>query len=327
LIRTASILAALAWAGAALSVNRSAAQDFSLAFPVDYRLGTDCFIQNHVDRDPTGGHRDFGCGHLSYDGHSGTDIALYSEADLDRDVAVFAVAPGTVRAIRDGMPDVNANDPAAPDLSGRSCGNAVVIRHADSWETRYCHLKQGSVIVRSGDSVDAGTQLGAIGLSGRTEFPHLHLTLVRDGAAVDPFQPKGTGTCGAVDLALWQEPLEYVPAGLLTAGAAPAIPQFDAVKAGLAGHRSLARDADALVFWVHLFGSRAGDVLRFEVEGPDGAFLNQTVMLERDQARAFRAVGRRRGASEWALGRYSAAISLIRNGAPIDKIQANVELR
>lgn len=302
----------------------ASSQDLSLAFPVDCDLGETCFIQNYVDRDPSSGHRDFGCGHLSYDGHSGTDIALFTELEIDRNVAVRPVAPGTVRATRDGMPDINATHPDAPDLSGRACGNAVVVTHSDGWETRYCHLRRGSVAVQTGDPVTSDTVIGAVGLSGKTEFPHLHLTVVRGGQTVDPFQPDGAQSCGDTGNALWRDSINYVPAGLLSAGVSPDLPGYSAIKAGNAHSKELPASSKALVFWAHFFGPKVGDQIVFQIMGPNSVFLDQTVEIDRDQARAFRAVGRKLTADSWPKGDYSANIGLWRDGSLVDQITTTV---
>lgn len=320
MIRTA-ILLALCLPGFAR------AESFQLSFPVDCTLGENCFIQNYVDADPSPSHRDFGCGHLSYDGHSGTDIALYTEAELQSDMAVRPVAPGTVRATRDEMLDIRADATNAPDITGRSCGNAVIVAHDGGWESRYCHLKRGSVAVQTSDIVDTSTVIGAIGLSGRTEFPHLHLTITRDGDTIDPFQPDADAACGASENALWRDPIRYVPTGLLSAGAAPGLPEYDAIKAGKAHFETLPRTADALVFWVHIFGPHAGDQLRFDITGPDGPFLTQHAEIERDQARAFRAVGRRLRSAAWPIGDYVATMTLIHKGAPFETMSTKVHVR
>lgn len=297
------------------------ADAFRLAFPVDCTLGETCFVQNYVDRDPGPGRQDIGCGHLTYDGHTGTDIALLTEAELGDNTAIRPVAPGVVHATRDGMPDILASDPAAPDLTNRSCGNAVVINHDDGWQSTYCHLQQGSVAVRSGDKVTKDTLLGAIGLSGRTDFPHLHLTLRKDGEVVDPFRPNPSQACNDLEGSLWPKNVSYLAAGFLTAGAAEAVPNFADIKAGRVITPALPNDAPAMVFWAHYFGPKAGDTLRLTVTGPRGPFLRQEVTLDRDQVRAFRALGRKRGNRLWTEGAYVASFELARDGRVIDTIQ------
>ena len=44
-----------------------------------------------------------------------------------------------------------------------------------------------AMAVKLGDTVVAGQRLGLVGLSGMTEFPHLHFEVAKGGAVVDPF--------------------------------------------------------------------------------------------------------------------------------------------
>ncbi len=77
------------------------------------------------------------------------------------------------------------------------CGNGLVIDHGDGWQTQYCQRKQGSVRGNNGQTVAAGDVLGQVGLSGRTLFPHLHISARKDGETVGPFQPDALDTCNA----------------------------------------------------------------------------------------------------------------------------------
>lgn len=312
---------------AALVAAAPACADIALVPPVACTLGETCFIQNYFDTDPGPGRRDFACGHLSYDGHDGTDFALPTLADMARGVAVLAPADGVVTGMRDGMPDIAANAPGAPPLEGRDCGNGLAIDHGGGWVSQLCHLAQGSVLVRSGDRVVAGQPVGRIGLSGRTEFPHVHLSLRKDGTKVDPFRPAGADTCDpAPGPGLWAEPLAYLPAALTGIGIATAPPEFAATLAGLPTPESLA-DAPALVVWAVMLGPAQGDRLILRLTGPQGPVLEQTVPLERDQARAFRFSGRKRPASGWPPGPYTAEATLIRGNRVLDTARTATTLR
>ena len=50
----------------------------------------------------------------------------------------------------------------------------------------YGHLVTGSVTVRVGDAVRVGDRLGALGNTGASTGPHLHLEIIRSGIHVDP---------------------------------------------------------------------------------------------------------------------------------------------
>lgn len=292
---------------------------FEMALPVDCTLGDICHIQNYFDRDTGAGWQDVGCGALSYDGHDGTDFALPTLAAMRAGVDVLAPAAGTVRGVRDGMPDIPRDDPAAPPLDGRDCGNGVAIDHGGGWETQLCHLMQGSVTVKAGDRVEAGTVLGRVGLSGNTVFPHVHIAVRKDGKELDPFNPDEAATCGTPPgQDLWADDIAYDGFGFLGAGFADAVPDYAAIRTGLPPRETFPADAPALVFWGYFFGARAGDVLTLAITGPEGEVIRQDVTLDRTQAQAFRATGRKaRGA--WPAGEYRGEAVLIRDGLEVGR--------
>ncbi|MBM1220089.1 M23 family metallopeptidase [Ponticoccus sp. SC2-23] len=302
----------------ALALGSGAGADPFLALPIECRLGENCHIQQFVDRDPGPGATDFRCGPLSYDGHRGTDFALRTLADLSPGVAVLAAAPGRVIGVRDGMADILQTTPDAPDVAGRECGNGVAIDHGDGWQTQYCHLARGSVTVAEGEVVPTGHRIGEVGLSGMTQFPHLHLTVRRNGDIVDPFAPSATETCDPDPSdSLWLSPPAYQPGALIDAAFATSVPEYAAIKAGLP-EPDLDRAAP-LVLWGYLFGGQAGDILRIVAQGPDGPTFAQDVTLDRTQAQLFRAFGRRAPAEGWPAGAYRGTLSVIRNGVVIDE--------
>ena len=300
----------------------------ALGLPLECTLGTDCHIQQLVDRDPGPGAADFACGGLTYDGHRGTDFALPTLAALERDVPVIAAAPGTVLGLRDGMDDFLQGVPGAPDIEGRECGNGVLLDHGDGWVTQYCHLARGSIAVRRGDAVERGQRLGTVGLSGQTEFPHVHLAVRRGDTVIDPFDLDGQHSCGAQpDPAdtLWIETPEYVPGGLIAAGYWPGIPEYANVKAGSAAATRLETDSPGIVLWGYAFGGRAGDVMEITILAPDGRIVIRTeAELERAQAQYYRARGLRRPDAGWPPGLYSGTVRLLRGGAEIDRLEATL---
>lgn len=288
------------------------AEGFLLYTPVDCDLAKDCYIQQYVDSDPSVGASDFTCSTLSYDGHKGTNFALRNRAEIDRNIAVLASAAGRVKGVRDGMADTGYSDATAADIEGRECGNGVVIDHGDGWETQYCHMQNGSVRVGSGQQINAGDTLGFVGQSGKAAFPHLHLSVRKDGAVVDPFDPDGVTSCDTPgDSNLWADRPTYRAGGLIGMGLADAIPQYDAIKAGTAARTDLPANAPALVVWGYLFGSQPDDIINLSIEGPDGMVISDDITLEKAQAQSFRAIGKK-NRKAWPPGDYTGTATLIR---------------
>jgi hypothetical protein len=299
-----------------------------LASPIDCELGGTCFILQYMDHDPGPQASDFRCSSLSYDTHSGTDFALSSGAMMQSGVAVLAAAPGTVVGIRNDMPDTGYTPATAAAIEGRECGNGVRLDHGAGWTTQYCHLKQGSIVVRPGDAVTTGTMLGQVGQSGRAEFPHVHLSVEHDGTDVDPFDPDGDISCAAPDPeTLWADPPAYRPGGLIALGFADQVPAYEAIKAGTAAQTDLTTNSPALVIWSYNFGTRAGDILRLALTGPQGTVIAEDIALDRNQALNFRAIGKKRRTTPWPAGSYEGTATLLRDGKPLETRQGRITLR
>ena len=197
----------LAGALLALSVVSGAAAQSEPQFhlPVRCEVGRTCYVQNHVDIDPSPAARDFSCGSLTYDGHNGTDFRLPDMAAQRSGVDVLAAAPGRVLRVRANVPDQSVRLTSREAVQGAECGNGLVIDHGAGWETQYCHMARSSIPVRPGHTVEAGQVLGRVGLSGLTEYPHLHFTVRQDGKVIDPFSfGAPAGSCGEGG-SLWAE--------------------------------------------------------------------------------------------------------------------------
>lgn len=290
----------------------------SLSLPLECEIGKVCVVQNYVDRDPGPAARDYRCGRLTYDGHKGTDIRVIVEEAWQAGIAVVAAAPGRVRAVRDGMADVSVREIGKDALEGREAGNSVVIVHGDGWETQYAHLRRGSVAVRPGDEVERGRKLGVVGLSGNTEFPHVHFEVRQRTAIVDPF----VGVNGAEDCQPGREPLwrqdalaalAYVETGVLDAGISGAAPALAAGRVD----RKLTRDFDAasdrVIFWAQIYGARKGDLEEFRLLAPDGSLVaRRRALIARDYAQWLAYAGRRRPEVGWARGVYRGEYTLYR---------------
>ncbi len=317
-MRIRSLLALLA---AALWPATAASEAPRFEVPIDCAVGRDCFVQNYVDHDASAGAADFACGSLSYDGHDGTDIRLTNLVAMARGVAVLAAADGTVLRTRDGMDDVSIAETGAEAVEGREAGNGVIIDHGGGWETQYGHLRKGSVRVAPGQRVAAGEPIGLVGLSGNTEFPHVEFVVRHGGLEVDPYVGLAPGSgCGAAGASLWSAAAEarlaYRAGGLLSAGFATEAPESDRARVGAYEAVAPTEDSAALVFWVDVFGTRAGDVETILLLAPDGSVLAEAREDHaRNRAQWFRFIGKRRPDGGWPVGSYRGVYRLERTTA------------
>jgi hypothetical protein len=297
-----------------------------LDLPLVCRLGETCWVANYVDVDPTEAAHDFRCNGRTYHAHDGTDFAIRDRGVMEQGVPVVASAPGIVRRVRDGVEDMALTEKASRTrVAGRECGNGVVLEHDGGWQTQYCHLRRGSIRVLVGEPVERGAPLGLVGLSGKTEFPHVHLTVRREGQVVDPFTGHlQSAGCGGKEKPLWRADAHasYEDVALYNAGFLDGQPEVEAIRSGRVSDKSLPPTATALVLWVDIFGVQAGDRVRFRISGPDGqVLLDKEESVSRTQARRFSFAGQRRRTDAWFPGTYSGQVTLTRmlDGNPMER--------
>ena len=94
--------------------------------------------------------------------HAGIDVALATGTP------VMASARGQVLAVDDYFFN----------------GKTIFIDHGNGLITLYCHLDR--IDVNAGDMVGKGQQIGLSGSTGRATGPHLHWSVILNGAMVDP---------------------------------------------------------------------------------------------------------------------------------------------
>ena len=103
--------------------------------------------------------------------HAGIDVQAAEGA------AVKTAAAGVVQSVTDD----------------ELMGTTVVIQHDGGYTTRYSSLQQ-DVPVEEGQTVAAGDVIGCVGTTSTAEIemgPHLHFSVSRDGAVIDPHEYVG----------------------------------------------------------------------------------------------------------------------------------------
>jgi len=301
------------------------AENVRLKMPLACDPGRTCNIQNYVDIDSSSAEKDYKCGTLTYDGHNGTDFRLRSLDAQRAGVNVLASASGRVVRTRDGVPDGSFLKSAPEAVRDIECGNGVIIEHPDHWETQYCHMAKGSLQVKPGDLVKAGQPLGQVGLSGLTEYPHLHFTVRHQGRIADPFAyGRPSGTCDGGE-SLWdpslREQLAYQERAVLNAGFTISPVTMDIIEDGNAEKKLPAIDSPAIVAFIRAIGLKAGDTQRLAVTNPVGNVLaeNRAVPLDKNKAQVMLFAGRKRPVGGWDQGVYKATYVVERDGKVVLK--------
>ena len=128
-----------------------AAQDTDLAFilPVKGELSSRFGLRRFFNEEPRAP-------------HAGLDVAVA------RGTPVKASAQGQVLAVGDYFFN----------------GKTIFIDHGNGLITMYCHLDR--IAVKAGETVRKGQRIGRSGKTGRATGPHLHWSVILNGAMVDP---------------------------------------------------------------------------------------------------------------------------------------------
>ena len=97
---------------------------------------------------------------------------------------IYAAGAGRVAFVQDAKPDDRKFDPADLAADERAyAGNYIVIDHLNGEFSWFGHIKQGSSVVKAGQTVKQGDVIAAIGAAGSSLFPHLHYELRNGGGA------------------------------------------------------------------------------------------------------------------------------------------------
>jgi Peptidase family M23 len=312
----------------------AAAGAIELGLPAQCTLGKDCFVQQFADDDQRPGEvADPFCGAATYDGHDGTDLRVLSMADVARGVPVVAVADGKVLRGRDGEPDrlvTSEADRAA--VANKECGNGMIVDLGGGYEVQYCHLREGSLAVKPGDTVKRGQKLGEIGASGMAAFPHVHLTVRLNGQKIDPV----TGhelSAGCLKAGDTGDPL-FAPDIMTALNRGEA----QVIALGLAGqpidHKALPVSgppaaattvSPAYVGWAWLINLHKDDRVVVSLTGPDGLEIAANRSDPMDHSKAdYSTFAGKKGAPR--PGAYQVKVGVERGGAMVVEKTATVQV-
>ena len=98
---------------------------------------------------------------------------------------------GTDYAAATGTP-IQATGDGVITFAGikNGCGNEILIRHANNYQTRYCHLQRFHKGIKKGKKVSQGEVIGYVGSTGLATGPHLHYEFMIGNKHTDPVKVK-----------------------------------------------------------------------------------------------------------------------------------------
>jgi len=308
-----------------------------LDLPLKCTLGQDCYVQHYVDTQGGQGAKDYSCGSLTYNDHTGTDIRIRTLKDLEKGTPVIAAADGVVGNLRRGVKDQYFSDYNAQkrkEIYNIGLGNVVILNHNKGWSTFYAHLKKGSITVEKGQRVKKGDVLGYVGMSGLTDFPHLHFEVRYRNRQIDPFTglERDRG-CDNKKFSLWSEialrQLDYKPTFFVNTGFSETRPtgRHD-VESGKKKEKVLNPAAPTLFFWSYYIGVRQGDEVRLRLFDPRGQELREYRLPRESKNRIskYPYLGVKRPPAGWRSGTYKGEITITRDGQTFtDEAFINVE--
>ncbi len=293
----------------------------------------DCWVVKYIDVDPAAGsEQDFTCHTKTSDDHKGVDFAIRSRREMRDGVDVVAAMAGKVTRLRDGESDSIKTEEefqAVRDAK-HECGNAVLIDHGGGLNTLYCHMKEGSIVVKVDDEVAAGQKIGQVGQSGFAEFPHLHFGIIQGNDVLDPFtgEPSNAG-CGLFKQSLWKDDLLYEPVTIFHGGFDVNVPDFAAIRDGLANPDMLPGTAQNLIYWAGFYQAVAGDTIDMKIIMPDGqVFVQRHITVAQNRKRpSFYYTGRKLNGHRLPPGTYTGETTYTKPGFPPKTVTHSIIVR
>jgi hypothetical protein len=149
-----------------------------------------------------------------------------------------------------------------------------------------------------------GGVLGKIGLSGRTQFPHVHVSMRHNGIRIDLFAPSGRLTCHSSVDTLWDTAIEYDAGGLLSLRFFDHSPKIETLRFGI--------------------GVQKGDIVTLRIDGPRSTSSEHSVTMDRNQAHFMRLGGKKLSRRVWRSGEYHATATMTRDSQIISELKSAI---
>lgn len=178
--------------------------------------------------------------------------------------------------------------------------------------------------------VKAGQVIGQVGLSGATEFPHLHISVWKAKTILDPFTGGAfSEPCNSAGTEpLWPKPATTSITAVMGDGFVSVVPTKERMRDTPESHDTLPSDGANMLYWADLINVRKGDMLTLSITGPDGkVWAEKSETMEKPLAGRFSYLGRSSKGDPFAPGSYRAKLTLTRGGETILEKELGVSVR
>lgn len=283
--------------------------------PIKCELNKTCWIARYMNLGTPENPKDYNGGRLTDTNHNGVDFALQDLKQLNDGVEVLAAADGVVIDVRADQIDEAITAQTRWKVAGIECGNGVTIDHGNDLKTRYCHMKHQSLRVKVGEKVKAGQPLGLVGLSGLSEYPHLHLTTIYQGKKIDPFMgiPPSNKENPPKPHPLWDEAtMALMPYGggkIYNMAVTSEEPDLHKLRAGQYRSQGPLTNPLKLAGSIELFALSQGDKVTINLLDPTHKeIFKKSVTIPKYEARAFIYAGLKKPAEGWKTGSWQLRI-------------------
>ena len=162
--------------------------------------------------------------------------------------------------------------------------------------------------------------LGQVGLSGETQFAHLHISVRKDGDLVDPFaRDYARDRCrydsgNSVWVDGFAQAFAYQPTRVFQAGVADGRVALDDVMDGKWADFRASRHKPLVVYGLAVNGV-TGDQLNLILTGPNGEIVRSLRdPLPKRKSQWFAFGGKAAPAGGWPAGRYETKVQVVRDG-------------
>ena len=311
-----TILIFSSFLSAGFAVARIFNPPLELEFPVSCQLEENCWFVNYPDEDLTKGIRDYKGGKVSRNGKKGIEIVVKT---ILEEMPVIPAENGEVVFIKNNVED-NLLDSEDEQKEQSFCGNYVIIEHNNGWKTLYCHLKKDSITVKPGDFAVEGKEIGQIGLSGQTEFPHLYFAVLHKGQYFDPFTGINLSNIKNKEAfkPFWsvkaKKRFKYKEIALINTGVSLEAPLLEKIKQGKLEDIKLAQDTPLFYLWMQGFHLKTGDYMKIKLENPSGEKILDKVqkISSNDLEQVVFFDIKKEEEEDWEIGVYKGKIEFMR---------------